>query len=511
MGLELLQRLAHFGIAQPNAEALRQVDARGHCDRSMTYGQLCRVVSDLAGQLRSQFPPGSVVVLCHPNELEFVAAFLATLAAGGVAFPIHPNLPEAELLAAAKFTGAVAVSGTSHATQLLRESGVHEIDTSTLLTRTLECRDRDTVASTESVHLLSDSRLAGGDGPGLLLQSSGTTGLPKIVRRSGAALDAVARGVVRSVGLSNEDRVLGLVAACHSYGVENVVLAPLFAGASVHLCSLLEPHALLEYLNDARITVFPGVPTMFEMLVRSSQDELPLRSLRRAYSAGATLPMTVFDAFAGKFGVQLGQLFGMTEVGSVTFNDPGLPGFDPASVGLPMDGVGIRIIERTTPDAARVLPPGTDGEIAITAPSMLTGYVRGPHQPCELPAELSDGFFLTGDQGHLDSIGRLTITGRLKLVIDVGGLKVNLLEVEALLRDHPDVQDCVVVPIPVSETVSRLKALVVPAVPQSPPSFDALRKHLRSRLSPHKVPRLFELRTSLPRSPGGKILRYRLQ
>jgi acyl-CoA synthetase (AMP-forming)/AMP-acid ligase II len=99
----------------------------------------------------------------------------------------------------------------------------------------------------------------------------------------------------------------------------------------------------------------------------------------------------------------------------------------------------------------------------------------------------------------------------LKLVIDVGGLKVNLLEVEAILRDHPDVQDCVVVPIPVSETVSRLKALVVPAAPQSPPSFDALRRHLRSKLSPHKVPRLFELRTSLPRSPAGKILRSCLQ
>jgi long-chain acyl-CoA synthetase len=201
----------------------------------------------------------------------------------------------------------------------------------------------------------------------------------------------------------------------------------------------------------------------------------------------------------------------MTEIGSVTFNDPSLPGFNPSSVGLPMEGVRIRIIDQDTRDVTRSLPPGSDGEIAISAPSMLAGYVQDPHRPCDSPPEMSGGFFLTGDQGHLDQFGRLTITGRLKLVIDIGGLKVNLLEVEALLRDHPDVQDCVVVPIPISETISRLKALVIPMAPDSPPSFDALRKHLRSKLSPYKVPRVFELRTTLPRSPGGKVLRYRLQ
>jgi len=249
---------------------------------------------------------------------------------------------------------------------------------------------------------------------------------------------------------------------------------------------------------------------MFEMLVRTTHEDRPLRSLRRAYSAGATLPVTVFDAFVRRFGVPLGQLFGMTEVGSVTFNDPGLPGFDPSSAGLPMEGVRIRIVDRDTRDLTRALPPGTDGEVAISAPSMLSGYVPGPGRQAAPPAELSDGFFLTGDQGHLDSLGRLTLTGRLKLVVEIVGLKVNLLEVEALLRDHPDVHDCVVVPVSVSETVSRLKALIIPASPDSPPSVDALRKHLRSKLSPHKVPRVFELRSNFPRSAGGKILRYRL-
>ncbi len=510
MTLELIQRLAHFGTVRPAAEALRQVDPEGGCDRLMTYGQLCCAVGELAERLRSEFPRGAVVILSHPNELEFAVGFLATLAAGATAFPVHPNLSEKELRVAADCSGAIAVSGTPQAVQVLNRCDIHRIDTHAVVSRTLSALTGDASALSESAHQLSepDSNLC--DGPNLLLQSSGTTGYPKIARRERASLDAVARGVARSLGLCSEDRVLGLVPACHSYGVENVLLAPVYAGASVHLCTGLEPHALLQHLDARGITVFPGVPSIFEMLALATDGENKLRSLRCAYSAGAPLPLTVSDVFAQRLGVRLGQLFGMTEIGSVTFNDPSRPGYDPSSVGLPMEGVRIRIVNRGTRDLAHPLPPGRDGEVAISAPSMLAGYVHGPHRPCEPPEEMVDGFFLTGDQGHLDEVGRLTITGRLKLVVDIGGLKVNLLEVEAVLRDHPRVQDCAVVPMAVSETVSRLKAFVVPTAAECPPSFDELRQHLRSNLSAHKVPRVFELRASLPRSATGKVLRYRL-
>jgi acyl-CoA synthetase (AMP-forming)/AMP-acid ligase II len=126
----------------------------------------------------------------------------------------------------------------------------------------------------------------------------------------------------------------------------------------------------------------------------------------------------------------------------------------------------------------------------------------------ESESHLCDGFFLTGDLGRVDGHNRLTITGRLKLLIDVGGLKVNPLEVEEVLSQHPDVAACVVLPVRVSDTVSRLKAIIQPRHPDGPgPSPEALRRFARGRLTLYKVPRLFEVRKSLPRSPTGKILR----
>jgi long-chain acyl-CoA synthetase len=208
--------------------------------------------------------------------------------------------------------------------------------------------------------------------------------------------------------------------------------------------------------------------------------------LRKAYAAGAPLPRSVFDAFEKKYGVRIGQLYGATEIGSVTFGDPAGEHFNPASVGLPFDGVDIKIVE---------------GEVLVRAPSMFRGYLNEPGQ----------GYFHTGDLGHLDEQDNLTITGRLKLLIEVGGLKVNVLEVENLLAQHPSVAEAAVVAVRVSDTVSRLKAVVTPRCLDKPPVPEEIRRFLRERLTAYKVPRLVEVRDFLPRSPAGKILRRQLE
>ncbi|MCH8149612.1 MAG: long-chain fatty acid--CoA ligase, partial [Planctomycetes bacterium] len=256
----------------------------------------------------------------------------------------------------------------------------------------------------------------------------------------------------------------------------------------------------------AGVTVFPGVPAMFDLLAQLGHAGERLTTLRSAYSAGTMLPAAVFEAFERVFGVRIGQLFGMTEIGSVTFNDPCDESHDPASVGLPMAGVRIRIVDPETRNLSEPLLPNREGEVAVSAPSMLTGYLDDDGA-CQAPSEICDGFFLTGDLGRLDDRSRLTITGRLKLVIDVGGHKVNLLEVESVLQAHPAVAACVVVPVPVSKTVSRLMALVELDSGEPAPSSDELRSAIRDKLSAHKVPRLIEFRDKLPRSPTGKVLR----
>ena len=184
------------------------------------------------------------------------------------------------------------------------------------------------------------------------------------------------------------------------------------------------------------------------------------------------------------------QLYGATEIGSVTFTLPSDEGFDRATVGRPMGGVEFR----------------TDGEGQLLArsPSMMTEYV-GDKSP--LTAE---GFFPTGDLGRLDARGNLVIEGRLKFLIDVGGLKVNPAEVERAIGEHPAIAACVVVPMRLSETVWRLKAIITPTDLKRPPAADELRRFARERLTSYKIPRVFELRDSLPRTATGKILRHLL-
>lgn len=448
MSLRLLEALSRHASERP--------DARAHIElasgRRMTWSQLRDATTAMAKRVRDAVPTGSVLALCMANASDFTAAFLGILDARCSVFPVSADITAPELQAAIESSGAAAI---------VRDSETIELQ-----------RHRRTLA-----------------GANLLLQSSGTTGKPKIVLRDGPSLDAVAANMCGSIGFSKDDHVLAAVPLCHSYGLEHGLLAPVLAGSAVHLVDGFDVATVIRALAQD-ITIFPGVPSMFEMLANLGATER-FTTLRTAYSAGGALPKTVFDNFQRKYHTTVGQLYGATEIGSITLSDPLSPHFDAASVGQPMNGVDVRILD--------------DGQIAIRASSMFSGYVNEKDSP------LVDGFFPTGDLGAVDAHGNLTITGRLKLLIDVGGLKVNPLEVEAVLSQHEAVSRCVVVPMRLSETVFRLKAVIAPRDPRDPPRAEDLRQFARARLTAHKVPRLFEIRETLPTSPTGKILRHLIE
>jgi long-chain acyl-CoA synthetase len=488
MTLQVIQRLFDHVRQSPDAIAFRELDDGGHVRRQLSYADFAAAVAAVAGELRDVTAAGATVLISHSNTLEFPAAFFGALAAGCTAFPVHPRLTAPERVTAATRSGASVVIGEDAAFTEVAGLGLRCVKAS------LAAGDGGAMP-------------AGSGAAKMLLESSGTTGPSSIVQRSGPSLDAVARNVAESVGLLNDDVVLGIVPACHSYGVENVMLGPVWAGCSVDLCrsadTILAPTAARGF------TVLPGVPALFDMLSASAAGDSPMPRLRRAYSAGAMLPRSVFDAFVRRHGLRIGQLYGMTEIGSVTFNDPHELDHDPMSVGRPMAGVRVRIVRPQTQRIDEPCPPGEEGEVAVSAPSMLTGYLRGDAAVCEPPTSMQGGFLLTGDLGRMDEAGRLTVTGRLKLVVDVGGFKVNLLEVERAICEHASVRECVVVPVAVSETVVRLKAHIL-AEPGAEACVGGLSAFLRPRLSAHKIPRSFELRSSFPRSATGKVLRHRL-
>lgn len=486
MTLRLIEQFERHCADAPDRIAVRQVECAGTPARSVSRGELSAWVNGFATRLAGVAPPGAVVLMCSPNQPEFAAAFLATLRAGLRAFPVSPEMAAPELVSAAERSGAVALIGDETSRNVLRG------------------RVSDSIATEDVPSFANSSKRLGRAGDaGLLLLSSGTTGTPKIVFRDARSLDAVSEAMAHAIGFTESDDVLACVPLAHSYGLEHGLLAPAWAGSCVHLSRGFDLRAALREVTDTGVSIFPGVPFMFEMLAQHAREGSTFPRLRRAYSAGGPLPRGVADAFAERLRVPVTQLYGATEIGSVTYSNPDAHGFDAGSVGRPMRGVDVKILAPDTLDVNAPLPAGEEGHVAVAAASMLREYLGEPTLPTV------DGYFLTGDLGRVDSSGNLTITGRIKLLIDVGGLKVNPLEVEAVLAQHPGVESCVVLPVPVSETVSRLRALVTPREGATePPAPASLRAFARERLAGYKVPRVFEIRDSLPKSPTGKILRH---
>jgi acyl-coenzyme A synthetase/AMP-(fatty) acid ligase len=466
-----------FQLAQRVSEwASRRGDRPAFADAatgaSLSYTQLARAYQSLTKKLSRDLPPGEAVVLQCPNCIDFPVWFLGILAAGLNVLPVRPDMAAGEVRdLCIRVRAAAIVSASSD-------------DRSDIVPRSLPLRTwRD------GFDELSDARNPAALGS-LLLTSSGTTGSSKIVRRSASSLDQVADAMVAAIGFNLDDVVLASVPLSHSYGVEHGLLAPLWAGSTVHLCEGLDIGVIAGELA-ASTSIFPTIPPAIEMLAALADVPAQMPRLRLVYSAGGALPATVHERFLERFNQPIGQVYGMTEIGSVTFNDPRIAPFDPGSVGRSLAGVSLRIAD--------------DGEILVNSPFMLEEYVDEP------PPSLVDHHLRTGDLGRIDHENRIYITGRARLLIEAGGRKVNPFEVETALSAHPDVVECVVVPMKQTDTIHRLRAVIVPRDPQRPPAPEAIRAFLRERLAAFKVPRAISYRSALPRSAAGKVLRQQVE
>lgn len=473
----LMEALSAHASRHGDRFATVLVGSDGVTLRAITFRELRNVVVRLARRLRHEFPQGSAIVLRVGNSPEYLVWFMAALAAGHRVLPTHPQLTMAELRALARLTAAAAIVTEDESVAL---DGAVTIPTTD-----------STTCSHDQVHDSLDE-LRGE----LLLHSSGSTGQPKLVVRPASALEAMGVGGAAALGLTPDDQVVMAVPMCHSYGVD-LLLASIIAGATTVLLRRFDAPALASCLSRRGASVFPGVPFMYEALARLSPDR-SATGLRLAISAGAPLATSVRNRVETTWGVGVHQLYGATELGSVTLAGDG---DNPASVGRPLPGVSVRILDAESPGST--WPAETEGEVAVKAPTMLSCFY-----PCQLPP-LRDGHLLTGDLGRTDADGRLYITGRAKLLIEVGGLKVNPLEVESVLNEHPGVRESLISPVALSETVNRLHAAIVPAELTDPPRPEDLRSFLKERLAPFKIPRVFEMVDQLPRTATGKLARPR--
>lgn len=496
----LIQQFQRHSVKLARAVAIHE-SARGSAPATqVTWCALAASTARLAATWRDRLKPGDVLLLALPSGSPFYAAFLSGLLADLSVLPVSPELTDAELCEIASHANVAAVVAPRSTCELLADRVSLCVSEEVVTFEDVRADDASLAAAVANCRGTAE----------LWLCSSGSTYVPgrgqPLVRRPMASLDAVASNCVQSIGVTDEDAILLTVPLHHSYGLEHGLLMPMFAGATVHVHGTFDLNDVMRTLCASVITVLPGVPFLYESIAMSWSADTdaaafgPGRSLRCAYSAGGPLPRAIYEDFRDRFNVRIGQVFGSTEVGSVTYADPHraydrteVADCPTLNVGFPMPGVSIRVLDRYRPDIANPLPAGADGLIAIAAPSMLSDFVTADDGlPDHLNRGLVGGYFLTGDVGHLDDDGALTIEQCAPCLINVGGRKVNPAEVEAVLMAHPAVRCASVSPTPVTATVSRLRASVE-LHENAVVDVSALRQFCRGRLSAYKVPRQFEI------------------
>lgn len=507
MAVGLIETTIALAESSPEATAVCEIDT----GRSFSRGAILAAAIRLADELDALVPPGSTVMLHGPGGAGYWAGLLAILGTGRRLLPVGVETVDADraALAEAHRVEVVVETDAARATDaavdgsIARLQVVFEDDPKAGLGAGLGTGLGTGLRVGDAAR-----RLDRGANASLLLRSSGSTGRPAVALREAAALDRVSATLVEVLGLREDDRVLVTVPMQHAYGIEHGVFAPMRAGATVAFKAGFDLMAGAAALLDGT-TVFPAVPVTLEAATRVAQDG---SRLRLAYTAGAPLPESVATAFETAWGVPVGDLYGMTEVGTITFG-PGDDRRDGArAAARPVRGVSIGVIDPEAEDAAAVIRTSGAGELVVRSDAMFTGYLDGVDAP-PAPGRRVDGHLRTGDLGEIDDDGRVRITGRAKLQFDVGGLKVNPEEVEAVLSRIAQIREVAVVPVSLSETVTRVMAVIVPepGMDIGPAGFEiAVRVTGRRHLAPHQRPRIVRIVDELPRSATGKLLRGRL-
>ena len=470
--------------------------------RRRTWDELFADTRRRAGALAARgVRPGDGVALVLGNNHDFVTTFLATQLLGAMAVPLNPQFTDAELgqhLAQCDVAGIVADPEAAPAIRVWAKGGSSSRRTDVWVA------DGDELDSSGNALLPVDAVTVGDpSAPALFAFSSGSTGTPKGMIRTCANLASEAEQFEATVGVTEDDVVLAVVALFHAHGLGNGLLAAIRSGAALVLLPRFERDAVLE--RD-RTGAGLGVPGGAVHLPHPRRDA-PVRAadvaaLRLCISAGAPLAPETYELFHARFGTPIRQLYGCSEAGSVTINLDPDPTSSCASVGRPIRGVDLVVVDED--GVSR--PPGETGEIEFRSPALTAGYVGADPAADEL---FHDGWFRTGDLGHIDDTGNLYVTGRTKLFISTSGFKVDPFEVEAVLRAHPGVDDVVVVGTKGDHGEEVVKAVVVPDGSATDESRlrDQLIVACGDTLAPFKVPRIVEFRSEIPRSPLGKILR----
>ncbi len=463
-----------------------------------TYGELLSRSAVLAARLlegRDDLREARVAFLVAPSA-DWVVVQWAIWRAGGIAVPLSPSHPPAELayvladadvamvVAAPEFAAALGPLAAAQGVPLV---GVGE------------------TAPTAALPAITDDRRA------MILYTSGTTGRPKGVVTTHAQIAAQVQALVAAWGWHADDRILLVLPLHHVHGIVNVVGCALASGATVLMRPRFDATDAWRHLQQSRLTLFMAVPTIYARLIAAWESAAPdaqaamsaaSRRLRLMVSGSAALPVTTLERWHAIAGHVLLERYGMTELG-MALSNPLAGTRVPGHVGLPLPGVSVRVVD----EQGNTLPDHEAGELEVRGPNVFLEYWR---RPDETRAAFRDGWFRTGDVAVLEETEggpSWRLLGRRSTdILKTGGYKVSALEIEEALRTHPAVAECAVVGLPDDEWGERIAAAVELRAGGAL-SLDGMRAFLKGHLAPYKVPSRLAVVDALPRNARGKVVK----
>jgi acyl-CoA synthetase (AMP-forming)/AMP-acid ligase II len=486
--------------------------------RSLSYGQVDARASALAAALAELgVEAGDRVAVNLPNCPEWIIALLAVARLGAVVVPINPRLNYHELKYQLRHAEVSLV---------LTMERRHGVDFLQLFEDMLaELPDLQYLVTVGEEDLWYDDRifqfedlLSSGEGRPVptprelvetsdlaLLYTSGTMGKPKGVRLSHRAVVETAVRTSEVVEASPDDRVFAALPLFVIFGF-GVAVGTLVAGATLVLQEEFDAPSALRLLEEQRVTILHGVPTMFHLLMREPGfDPARLAHLRTGIMAGSPVAEEMVRRVRRWCDVQVA--YGLTETGptvAVTrFADPEEKRL--TTVGRPLPGVEVKAVDFVT---GALHGPEAVGEIAVRGPNVMSGYARMPGETAR--SFTPEGFFLTGDLGIIDEDGYIRIVGRSKETILRGGYQIYPREVEDQLRAHPAVDDVCVIGVP-HDVLGELVCACILPVEGAVITGEEIKLFARDTMADYKIPDLVRFLDAFPMTGSGKVKRRELE
>lgn len=466
----------------PDVRAAADPDGPSVSDgaQSLTNAGLLQRVRAAAGQFHELgIGAEDVVAVGLRNRVEFVVVLFAAWRLGATVTPVNPSLTEAEVGRQLEASGARLLIAED---DLIRPGRI-----TTLAVGDLR---QETLGSDLPPHV-DPSALA------LLIFTSGTTGVPKGVMLDHANLDAMAEMGRQALGIGPADRCLLVLPLFHVNGIVVSVLMPLLAGGSIVIADRFDPRTFFDTVERHRPTFFSAVPTIYTLLAALPDDIRPdVSSVRFGICGAAPASAELLGRFETRYGFPLIEGYGLSEATCASTINPVAGERRVGTVGIAFPGQQIRIAD----EGGNEVPTGMDGEVLIAGPNVMRGYLG---RPDETARAIVNGWLHTGDVGHLDTDGYLTLVGRSKDMIIRGGENIYPKEIEDVLSSDPTVLEAAVIGVPDGKW-GEVVAAYVQAHPGRTIDSDALHALCARELAGYKRPITITVVDAIPKNPVGK-------